>query len=296
MVEITPLDEIGFIGLGSMGSAMALRLIDAGYRVHVWNRSQEATDELVAAGGLLARSPEAAIATGLVFSMLANDAAVESVFTAEALTAAPEGAIHVNHSTISLASADRLAELHAAAGIHYVAAPVLGRPNVAATGNLNIFAAGAPEALALVQPYLDVMGKHTWNIGENPSAANLVKIGVNYNLIHALQALGETLALVESGGVDAKMFVDILTDGAFSGFAYTGYGDLIARRAYSPPGFTVALGLKDLGLTEQAAAALGTALPSAPVLRDMFESALADPALAELDWSAIAEVTRARGR
>jgi 3-hydroxyisobutyrate dehydrogenase-like beta-hydroxyacid dehydrogenase len=288
--------DIGFLGLGSMGSAMALQLVRAGHRVHVWNRSESAADELVAAGAVLANSPEAAISTGLFFSMLANDAAVESVFSAEALAAAPEGAVHVNHSTVSIASATRLADLHAAADIRYVAAPVLGRPDVAAAGNLNIVAAGAPEVIALVQPYLDVVGKHTWNVGEQPSAANLVKIGVNYNLIHALQALGESLALVESGGVDGEAFVDILTDTAFTGSAYKGYGGLIARRSYSPAGFTMALGLKDLGLTEQAAAALGTALPSAPVLRDMFESALADPAIAELDWSAIAEVTRGRSR
>ncbi len=288
--------DIGFLGLGTMGSAMALRLVDAGHTVHVWNRSPAAADELVAGGARIARTPEAAIATGLFFSMLANDAAAESVFSAETLAAAPEGAIHVNHSTISIAAASRLAGLHAAAGIHYVAAPVLGRPNVAAAGNLNIVAAGAAEAFEVVQPYLDVMGKHTWNVGEEPSAANLVKIGVNYNLIHALQALGESLALVERGGVDGETFVEILTDTAFTGSAYSGYGGLIARRSYSPPGFTVALGLKDLGLTEQAASELGAALPSAPVLREMFQGALDDPALAELDWSAIAEITRGRGR
>ena len=271
---------------------MAQRLVEAGHTVHVWNRSPGAVEKLVAAGAVEARTPEAAIATGLFFSMLANDAAVESVFSAEALAAAPEAAVHVNHSTISIAAAERLADLHAEAGIHYIAAPVLGRPNVAASGTLNIVAAGPGDVIEQVQQYLDVLGKRTWVVGETASSANLVKIGVNYNLIHALQALGESLSLVERGGVDGETFVDILTDTAFTGSAYSGYGGLIARRQYSPPGFTVALGLKDLTLTEQAAAALGSALPSAPVLREMFQSALNDPALAELDWSAIAEVTR----
>jgi 3-hydroxyisobutyrate dehydrogenase-like beta-hydroxyacid dehydrogenase len=284
--------DVGFIGLGSMGSVMARRLMAAGHTVHVWNRTSSAAEELVAAGAVLARSPEAAIATGIVFSMLANDAAVESVFSTEALAAAPDGGCHVIHSTISVAAADRLAELHEAAGIDYIAAPVLGRPNVAAAGDLNIVAAGDPAAIERVQPFLDVLGRRTWVVGATPSAANLVKIGVNYNLIHALQALGESLTLVERGGVDGETFVEILTDVAFTGSAYTGYGSAIARKAYTPPGFTVALGLKDLSLTEAAAASLGVTLPTSPVLRSMFESALANPELAELDWAAIAEITR----
>jgi 3-hydroxyisobutyrate dehydrogenase-like beta-hydroxyacid dehydrogenase len=288
--------EIGFLGLGSMGSVMAARLVDAGHSVHVWNRSPAASEPLVAAGAVLARSPEAAIATGLFFSMLANDAAAESVFSAEALAAAPGGAIHVTHSTLSIAATERLASLHRDAGIDYIAAPVLGRPNVAAAGTLNIVAAGPASALETVAPYLDVLGKRTWSLGEDQTRAALVKIGVNYNLIHAMQALGESLALMEGGGVDGETFVEILTDVAFTGSAYTGYGKLIANRSYSPPGFAIALGLKDLGPTEQAADTLGVALPSAVVLRDMFETALADPALAELDWSAIAEVTRGRSR
>lgn len=284
--------DVGFLGLGTMGSAMARRLLDAGHTVTVWNRTAAAGDELVAAGAVRASSAADAIATGLFFSMLANDAAAEATFTAEALASAPSGSLHVNHSTLSTAASDRLAELHDAAGIDYVAAPVLGRPNVAAAGNLNIVAAGPASGTERAQQYLDILGKRTWVVGEQASKASLVKIGVNYNLIHTLQALAESLTLVEQGGVDGPTFVEILTDAAFTGSAYTGYGKSISEKTYSPPGFTVALGLKDLGLTEQAAAANGVVLPSAPILRDMFEKALADPQLAELDWAAIAEVTR----
>jgi 3-hydroxyisobutyrate dehydrogenase-like beta-hydroxyacid dehydrogenase len=283
---------VGFLGLGTMGAAMAGRLLGAGQAVRVWNRTAAATDPLVEAGAERAESASEAIATGLFFSMLANDAAAEATFTAEALAAAPAGSLHVCHSTLSLAAADRLVEVHRSAGVDYVAAPVLGRANVAASGTLNIVAAGPGGAVDRARPYLDILGKRTWVVGATPSTANLVKIGVNYNLIHALQALAESVTLVEQGGVDGETFVEILTDAAFTGSAYTGYGALIARKAYSPPGFTVALGLKDLALTEQAAAAHGVTLPTAPVLRQMFETALADPNLAGLDWSAIAEVTR----
>jgi len=284
--------DIGFVGLGTMGSAMARRLVEAGHTVHVWNRTPSAADPLIAAGAVRAHSVDEALATGLVFSILANDAAVDSTFSDDVLAGAPDGAIHVNHATVSVAAADRFAERHATAGVRYVAAPVLGRASVAESGQLNIVAAGDPAAIDAAQPFLDILGKRTWNVGEQPSRASLVKIGVNYNLIHTLQALAESVNLVEQGGVDGSTFVEILTDAAYTGSAYTGYGNLIANRRYSPPGFTVGLGLKDLGLAEQAAAGHGAVLPTAPVLREMFEKTLADPALADLDWSAIAEVVR----
>lgn len=284
--------DIGFIGLGGMGSAMAGRLVAASYTVHVWNRSPEPVARLVQDGAVAAENAAAALGTGIVFSMLANDAAAEAVFTAEVLAGAPEGSLHVNHSTLSVAATDRLAGLHEAAGVSYVSAPVIGRPPVAEAGNLGVMAAGSAEAIRRAQPFLDVIGKHTWVVGERPSAGSLIKIGVNYNLIHTLQALAESLTLVESGGIDGELFVEILTDALYTGAAYSGYGSLIARKRYAPPGMSVAMGRKDLGLVEEAAEANGVTLPTAPVLREMFDATLADDQLAELDWAAIAEITR----
>lgn len=285
------MNDLTFVGLGSMGRAMAKHLLDSGHTVSVWNRSSAAVGELVAAGATAVSDTRDLLATGLTFSMLANDAAVTDVFTEEVLAAAPEGAIHVNMATVGLPTADALAALHQKYGVTYLAAPVLGRPNVAAEGQLNIVAAGDEAALARVQPYLDVIGKRTWIVGDAPRAANLVKLAVNFNLIHAIQALAESLTLVEAGGVDSSAFVEILTDVAFTGSAYKGYGKLIADRDYDPK-FTVALGAKDLGLLSDAADEHGIALPSVPVLRSVYETTLARPELADLDWSATAEVIR----
>lgn len=284
--------ELAFVGLGTMGTAMAQCLLGSGHTVHVWNRTAALADPLIRAGAIRANSVEEALSCGLVFSMLANDDAVERTFSADVLAGAPVETVHVNHATVSVDAADRLAARHAEAGVTYVAAPVLGRASVAAAGQVNIVAAGPRSAMEAIQPILDDLGKRTWIVGEHPSKASLVKIGVNYSLIHTLQALAESLTLVEQGGVDAATFVDILTDVAYTGSAYTGYGKLIASRSYSPAGFTVGLGLKDLSLAEDAARAHGVVLPTAPVLRDMFARALSDPDLAELDWSAVAEVTR----
>ncbi|TPW72937.1 NAD(P)-dependent oxidoreductase [Schumannella sp. 10F1B-5-1] len=290
--------KVGIIGLGEMGAAMARRLLDQGVGVTVWNRTASAADALVMRGAALAGSA-AELATGhdLIISMLANDAASEAVFDADLLASAGRSAtgrraLHIAMATLSVDACRRLAELHTASGVDFVSAPVLGRSPLAAAGKLNIVAAGAATAIERAQPVLDLLGKRTWVLGDDPTRAALVKIGVNYNLLHALQAIAESVTLVERGGVDPSAFVEILTDAAFTGSAYGGYGPMIAERRYAPPGFTVGLGRKDLGLAQDAAAGLGVDLAVAPVLAEIFDAALARPDLAELDWSAVAEITR----
>ena len=98
--------------------------------------------------------------------------------------------------------------------------------------------------------------------------------------------------MVESAGVDPNTFVDILTHTAFTGSAYKGYGPMIVNRTYTPRGFSMELGLKDVKLVENAAADLGLTLPVATVLHQLFEQAIDDPDLTDLDWSAVAELTR----
>ncbi len=284
--------KISFIGLGSMGSGMANRLIEAGHDVCVWNRSAAATEPLVAAGACAATSVADAFERPFVFSMLSNDAAALEQFTPENLAAAAPGTIHVNHSSLSPDAADALAARHAAAGVGYLACPVLGRPPAAASGQLNILAGGDPALIEKVQPFLDVLGKKTWNMGDSPRRANLVKIGVNFNLIHAVEALGESIALMERGGVDPVEFVELLTSTLFGGIAYTGYGNAIATKTYFPAGFSVALGRKDLGLAASAAEEFGLKLPTVPALIEVFDKTLANPELQDADWAAIAQVSR----
>lgn len=282
---------LGFLGLGSMGSGMARRLIDAGHDVIAWNRSQDAVEKLVAAGARRAEHPSEALAASVSFSMLANDEAVESVLSPDAVHAAA-GSTHVLMASISPSLADRMAERFASAGVAYVAAPVLGRPAVAEAGQLNILAAGPAAALETVEPYFEVLGKHTWQLGQRQSVANAVKAAVNYNIIHAMQAMGESIAMTERLGVDPEVFADLLSSTLFGGVVYTGYGQMIAKGQYSPPGFHIALGRKDLALAEEVAASTGVTPATMPALVDVFERALADGELKDYDWSAIAEVSR----
>lgn len=287
--------ELGFLGLGTMGTEMARVLVAAGNIVRVWNRTPAAADELVAAGAVRADSAAHALAADVSFSMLANDEAAEAVLTAENLAGA-SGRVHVNMASISPDAADRLTAVHDAAGVTYVAATVLGRSTVAAAGNLNIMAAGPADSIDALEPYLSALGTRTWRMGETPRMANVVKAAVNYNIIHAIQALGESIILVEGHGVDGREFVELLTSSLFGGVVYTGYGAAIAERRYTPPGFLMELGRKDLTLAERAAEEVGVELPVAPVLHELFDAAMADEELRTYDWAGLAEVTRRRRR
>lgn len=283
---------VGFIGLGSMGQAMASRLLEGGHRVVVWNRSAEPIERLVDLGATPASSPIEALATGMSFSMLANDAATEEVLNHENF--ARGTGVHVNMASVSPDCSSRTSEVATTAGISYVAAPVLGRPMVAATGKLNILAAGPHDAIALAAPFFSLMGARTWPLGDVPHIANVVKVAVNYNIIHALEALSESIAMVEGYDVESASFVELLTSTLFGGVVYQGYGTLMAKREYLPAGFTLELGLKDLGLAEATARAVGSPLPTAPAIRAVFKRAIDTKELEGHDWAAIAEIIRAK--
>jgi len=283
--------RVSLIGLGSMGVAMAHRLLDQGFDLDVWNRSPKEIGDLLDKG---ARKVELnqAMQNDFIISFLSNDQAMLEVFSESNLQNTKLGALHINMSTLSPAASETLAKLHAKLVIGYVAAPVLGRPIAITNGKLLIVAAGKESDITKAAVVFEKVSAQYWNVGEDHARANLVKLGVNYNLIHALQAIGESVALVESGGVDPNTFMEILTHTAFTGSAYAGYGPMIVNRKYSPAGFSMALGLKDVKLIEDAAAGLGLKLPVAEVLHNLFEQALVDPDVKDLDWSAIAELTR----
>jgi 3-hydroxyisobutyrate dehydrogenase-like beta-hydroxyacid dehydrogenase len=274
-----------------MGAAMAHRLLDQGFDLDFWNRSAKDVSELLAKGARQT-SLKDALNNDFVISLLSNDVAALEIFSDENLTEAKPGAIHINMSTVSPAAAETLAARHSMHGIGYIAAPVLGRPIAITNGKLLVVAAGKETDIEAARVIFDKVSAQLWNVGEDHARSNVVKLGVNYNLIHALQAIGESVALVESAGIDPNTFMEILTHTAFTGSAYAGYGPMIVNRAYTPPGFSMTMGLKDVKLIEDAAADLGLTLPVASVLHELFDRAIDDPELTDLDWSAIAELTR----
>lgn len=284
--------DIGFIGLGSMGSAMAANLVAAGHDVRVWNRSPEAARAV--AGATPVAAPRDAFRGDAVLTMLADDAAVRAVvLDSGALAAAPRGLVHVMMATISIALVDDLVARHGAAGVAYVAAPVFGRPPAAAAAQLNIVAAGDPDAIARVQPLLDALGTKTWRLGDAPRRANAAKLAGNMMIALAIEAMAEATSLTEGYGVSSRDFLDIVTNTLFASPSYKSYGGNIAQGTYEPAGFKLRLGLKDVNLAIDAAAANGMALPAADLVRDHLVAAVAQ-GFGEKDWSALAEVAHLR--
>jgi len=285
--------KVGFVGLGAMGRGMAANLLRAGFQVQVWNRSPEPVRALAEQGATAAADLGEIFANEVVVSMLPDDATVDAVLHDPALLAAARASVHVNMATVSLELARRATVLHAEHGVGYVAAPVLGRPPVAAAGELNILAAGPAALLDRVEPLFAAMGRRTWRLGEEPAQANTAKISSNFLLACAIESLAEACSLAEANGVRPTDLVEMLTGTLFPGPVYSGYGAMVAERRYDPAGFRLTLGLKDVNLALTAGAETHVPLPFGSVLRDAFLDAIAHGD-ADRDWSAVAEAARRR--
>ena len=280
--------NVGFIGLGRMGAGMAANLLKAGHEVTVYNRTPGKAEGLVAQGARAAASIFEACQGHAVITMLANDDAVESVVRGDGgvLASLLAGAIHVSSSTISVALSEKLEKAHAKAGQRYIAAPVFGRPDVAAAGQLFVVAAGEKAAVETAAPLLDAIGQKTFVVSSSAKAANLVKLSGNFLIASVIESLGEAMALIGKGGVDRRQYLDILTSTLFSSPVYKTYGALIVEGKFEPAGFAAPLGHKDIGLVLAAAEDLRVPLPLASLLRDRFLTLLAHGG-DTLDWSAI---------
>jgi 3-hydroxyisobutyrate dehydrogenase-like beta-hydroxyacid dehydrogenase len=280
--------NVGFLGLGSMGSAMAANILTTGNALTVWNRSVDKTKDLENAGAAVAKAPIDLAACDVVFAMLANDDATrESIVASGLLAALPKSAVIVNCGTVSIELARELTLRSAESGVGYVAAPVLGRPDVAAAGKLNVIAAGRPEALERVQPLLDAIGQKTWRMGSEPAQANVAKIGANFLIAGAIGAMGEAFAIAEGNGLDPHRLYDLVTNTLFAAPVYKNYGAQILEKRFGPAGFQLKLGRKDVGLAQSAGASANAHLQLADALASVFEASI-DAGDGEKDWSAIA--------
>ena len=283
--------KVGFIGLGQMGSGMAANLAKAGHQVSVYNRTPGKTAKLVELGAQAPSELAAVCANDVVITMLANDAALESVVFGEpgVLKNMPKKAVHVSCSTISVDLSKRLVGAHEDAGQHFLSAPVFGRPEAAAAGKLFIVVGGAAKVSQSCMPVLESMGQKVFVISGRPEAANLVKISGNFLIASVIEALGEAIALVGKGGVDRRQYLELLTSTIFNAPVYKTYGGLIVEGKFEPAGFTALLGQKDVHLALTAADTLSVPMPIASLLRDRFLTLIASGG-ESLDWSAIGQL------
>jgi 3-hydroxyisobutyrate dehydrogenase-like beta-hydroxyacid dehydrogenase len=285
--------KVGFIGLGNMGQAISGRIIDGGFDLTVYNRTRSKADALEQKGARVADSvAEACAGRDVVFTMLSDDRALNAVVDGGLLDHLPGGAIHVPMGTHSVTALMELKERHDGAGHRFVAAPVLGRPDAAAAGQLGIVPAGDQEAIAELAPLWQAIGRRTFDAGSNPAGAAAVKLANNMVLGCAIEAMAEAFALTRKFDVDPRVFNEVMTDGLFAAPAYKVYGGIIANESYENVGFSVRLGFKDSNLVMAAGQAANVPLPSLNVFRDTLLEAFAHGE-ADLDWAVMGRV-RAR--
>jgi 3-hydroxyisobutyrate dehydrogenase-like beta-hydroxyacid dehydrogenase len=284
--------EVGFVGLGHMGTAMAANLASAGAGVIGYVRRLDQMAKLKALGLGPTMDIGELLNCEIVITMLPDDDAVREVVFGhrdiglKGLGAGLKpGAIHLSMSTISTATASCLASEHARNGQGYVAAPVFGNPDAAKTRQLFIVAAGAAADLERCQPIFDSLGQRTFVVGVDPQDANLIKLLGNMMSATALEMLAEVIAVLRKRGLDPQPFIDIMTSTMFGGRAHKIYGDKIAKQNYAP-GFVLPLVLKDVRLAVAEAEKAGAPMPSVGVVRDRLITAIAR-GYGELDWTAL---------
>src|SRR5947209_6243471 len=262
--------SIGFVGLGQMGQPMALNLLRAGFELRVFDVREERLAPLVAQGAQpVQRLEDVTEPGGIVVTMVPDDRTLLQVALGEGgiLSRIGQDGIHLSLSTVSPEVAAQLAKLYEHQGSYYVSATVLGRPEVAEARQLTLFVSGHPTGRTFVQPVLQALAKDSYELGERVELANVFKLGYNFLIAAAIEAMGEAAALVECCGANRARFLRMLVEfPLFRGTVYEGYGRMIGDQDYSDARFPVAMGLKDVELVLQAAERVDLPLPYAGIV------------------------------
>lgn len=298
--------KIGFVGLGHMGSKMALNLYQDGHSVVLFDpdtRAVKNTVTMISESAKTSQTVESVASVaelaaradvGTIVSMLPNDA-VSEIVSNELLTAVKglgsqgKTLVHVNCSTISPALAESLEKQHAEvphSRVTYIAAPVFARPDGITKRQAVFMVSGATEAREHAKSLLAPMGRIE-DFGENVSAGNVAKLCGNYLIAASIEAISETMVFAEKHGVDREQVMTLLNTSIFDCLIYKGYGQRVSQRDHRPGGFALELGYKDVTLVQQAARRTKVPMPFLSVLCDRYTAARAKGREA-LDWSAIA--------
>lgn len=286
--------KVAFIGLGRMGSSIASNVVEGGVALTVWNRTRSKAEPLAAAGAVIADTPYDAVREAdVVLTSLMDDKSILDVLEGEKglLAGLRPGATHACLTTISPQFGDELARRHQAAGSRYVSAPVLGRPNVAAAGQLVSFLSGDPEGIAAVQPVAATYSKSVQVLPGPASVANSAKLCLNYNAVSLIELFGETYAFAEASGVDTMVIKDFY-DSVFAHPGIRHYVENVLDRHFDAAGgFEMTAGLKDVTLMLNAAKAVNTRLEIGEIASRKLQAAI-DRGWHHRDWSALTEITR----
>lgn len=286
--------KLGVVGLGHMGHAFAANLIADGASLTVYDRKAEIAAPLAARGAAVARDFADFVGCDIVLTSLPGDDVVRHVALGPDGLASVlrKGAIHLSTSTISVLLSRELSQAHRARTQGFVAAPVLGNPDLAAARQLFVLAGGASADVRRSLPVLERLGQRAFTVSEDPGLASLMKLAGNVLTAATLQSMGEVFALLSKAGLPPDRAQEILTGSLFDGHVHKAYGGKIVTQQYSPAGMTVPLATKDLRLALAAAEHEAVPMPVASLVHDMLVAAEAR-GWGDLDWSVLGRLAAA---
>jgi 3-hydroxyisobutyrate dehydrogenase-like beta-hydroxyacid dehydrogenase len=283
--------KLGFIGLGNLGAPIAENLLEKNHSLHVYNRTASKAQPLANKGAVVCTSvKELAGMCDIVFSIVSDDAALNHITQGEEGIAAnlKAGGIHVSISTILPATAKHLSAIHKQYNNHYIACPVMGRPEAARAKKLNFLVSGNVSAIAIIKLFLqDAGAAGVWEFGENVEAANVAKLCSNFLIVSAIESMAEAMNLTKKSGADPQQWFNMITQTLFSAPIYINYGNIILKEAFQPAGFALRLGLKDVNLVVEQASETNAQMPIAKLMQQRLQECVAD-GLGEHDWTAVA--------
>ena len=282
--------NVGFIGLGRMGQGMAGRMFDAGHDLLICDQIPENMQTLQAAGAVIAGSiSEVCVDRDVVISMLPHDGALNAVVNGSGglVESMPTATIHMAMGTHSVDQINAINQSHADVNQVFIAAPVLGRPDLAATGQLSIVPAGPADAVERMQPLYAAMSKQTFNAGTQPQSSTAVKIANNFMLGSAIENMGEAFSLVRKLGVEPELFFEVMMKGLFGSLAYQIYGPMLVEQQWESHGATAVIGLKDADLVVAAANSAEINIPGVHIWRNHLQKAI-ERGEGHLDWAVMA--------
>jgi len=283
--------QIGFIGLGNLGTPIAENLLEHHPGMCVYNRTIEKTKPLEDKGAKVCKTvKELASTCDVVFTIISNDAAIKEIAEGEdgiAKNLKKDG-IHISMSTILPATSEALFALHQQNNNHYIACPVAGRPEAAVAKKLNFMVSGDDSIINKIKPLLNNAGAvNIWEFGEKPGNSNAAKLCTNYMIQAALQSMSEGISLAKKSGIDETEWMKMITSTLFNCGIYINYGNLVLSEAFKPAGFSLELGLKDSTLIKKQAETVGAKMPLGNLIQQEYQQ-LMDNGYADYDWSALA--------
>jgi len=287
--------NIGFIGLGNLGLPIAENILKKRSQLFVYNRTASKAQPLVDNAAALCKNiKELSKKCDVVFSVVSDDAALNEITLGNEGIAEnlQEGGVHVSVSTILPATATRLTEKHKVRNTHYIAAPVMGRPEAARAGKLNFLVAGEPTAIEIVRPLLkDAGGAGIWEFGSDTAAANVAKLSTNFLIISAIEAMAEGINLAKKSGVDTSVWMNMVTQTLFAAPVYINYGNILLKEMFQPAGFALKLGLKDVNLVMEQSRTASALMPIAGLMQKRLSECMAS-GMGDYDWTAVALTLR----